>query len=92
MSTEYCAECECEPCVWKENKQIVLHGINDWLTMNNLRDEIANNTKRKKCYHTFGNIINGPMGRGNRAPLPDCVIQGVRESFPDKIFMGYKES
>jgi hypothetical protein len=38
-------------------------------------------------------INGGPSGRGNRLKLPECIVTGVRELFPDPgaYYVGHQE-
>ena len=53
-----------------------------------------NNIKRKMAYRIAARRIHGKLGPRVRKQLPDCVVSGVRELFPDEDgnYMGYKES
>ena len=57
---------------------------------------MTNNERRKMCYRLFSIAINGSMGKGNRKPLPSCVVANVRKAFPNEDgssrFMGFKDS
>ena len=46
------------------------------------------------AYRIEARRIHGTLGAGVRKQLPDCVVSGVRELFPDEDsnYMGYKES
>ncbi|XP_068137476.1 uncharacterized protein [Hyperolius riggenbachi] len=52
----------------------------------------ANRSYRKASYRAFTGFAHGFLGRGNRRPIPACVVKKVREAFPDPDgqYMGYK--
>jgi hypothetical protein len=52
------------------------------------------NKRRHGLYRQMALLINGgPSGRGNRLKLPQCVVSGVRELFPDPgaYYVGHQE-
>ena len=51
----------------------------------------TNSEIHKDCYRLFICVWQGPLGVGNRVPLPDCVTSGVRHEFPSEtgMYMGY---
>ncbi|KAM4030100.1 uncharacterized protein ACNLHF_021986 [Anomaloglossus baeobatrachus] len=51
-----------------------------------------NRKSRKTSYRSFTAWIHGPLGRGNRRPISSCVVNKVREAFPDAddSYMGFK--
>ena len=50
---------------------------------------VPNNTLRKQLYQIFTYLKYGHLGRGNRIPIPSCVLTRIREMFPDNKFMGF---
>ena len=50
-----------------------------------------NNVARKKLYGEASYLLEGPLGSGNRKPLPPCVVAGIRAYFPspNNEYMGY---
>lgn len=36
------------------------------------------------AYRVFTARIYGFLGRGNRVPIPSCVLTAIRETFPDE--------
>ena len=57
-------------------------------------EETPNNVMRRFLYGSIVRLINGgPMGAGHRVPLPDCVVEGIRNMLPeaDENYMGFKE-
>ena len=61
---------------------------------NNVKQVKSNNVMRHECYQTFMYLWKGHLGKGNRIPLPKCVLQGVRQRYPshDGMYMGYHSS
>ena len=52
------------------------------------------NLRRKEIYRQMALIMNGgPTGKGCHLVLPICIVNGVREMFPenDKNYMGHME-
>ena len=79
-----CPHCDQEPCVWVENREaVVVHVQHKELSVAD-NYNMANNEKRRHCYQFFSRVINGVLGRGNRIPLPSCVVDGVRETYPNE--------
>ncbi|CAJ0927014.1 unnamed protein product [Ranitomeya imitator] len=48
--------------------------------------------KRKTAYRAFTAWIHGFLGKGNRRPIPSCVVKLVCEEFPEEHqeYMGFK--
>lgn len=44
-------------------------------------------------YKQFTHILHGHLGKGQRKPLPGCILEGVRTLFPDEKgqYVGYKD-
>ena len=85
-----CIDCEVFPCVWDDNQQ-AMKAFDE--AENN--DEKQPNQRRHSIYRQMALIINdGPSGRGNRLKLPNCVLMGVRELFPDPgaVYTGHQEA
>ena len=56
------------------------------------REETENNQIRKQCYKVFMTLLHGSLGRGNRRELPRCIVDAIRDEYPDEVYMGYKPS
>jgi hypothetical protein len=56
--------------------------------------EVKNNKLRKRAYREATLLIHQYLGRGRRMKLPDCIVEAIRQEFPDeeKNYMGFKES
>jgi hypothetical protein len=85
-----CIDCEEFPCLWDANQPAMVafdEAEND--------DAKQPNQRRHGIYRQMALIINdGPSGRGNRLKLPQCVVDGVRNLFPDPgaFYTGHKEA
>ena len=67
-------------CLNEDVLQVALSGWND------LREDdkqYENNNFRFIAYRQYILWCHGHMGRRNRTPLPNCVLQKIREVFPD---------
>lgn len=84
-----CEYCYKDPCMWDTVSATVLESIRKKQQESNY----AHNELRKIGYKTAVNKIHGVLGRGNRVQLPQCVVNGVRNEYPDcdGYYMGYKE-
>lgn len=81
--------CGCDPCLWIDiREEVMLH-----VEHKRRSGEIRNNVLRKFGYQKAVNIIHGVLGRGNRVELPTCVVDGIRNEYPDEdnVYMGYKD-
>ncbi len=57
-------------------------------------EEATPKERRHSLYRQMALIINdGPSGHGNRVRLPNCVLTGVRELYPDPgaVYTGHRE-
>jgi hypothetical protein len=85
----FCTACKNVPCVWTDNKESMIsydQAVND--------EDIEANKRRHGLYRQMALLINGgPSGRGNRLKLPECIVLGVRELFPDPgaYYVGHQE-
>ena len=54
-------------------------------------DILENKKRRKAMYRLFTYLKYGHLGKGNRIPIPICVIENIRKVFPspDVNYMGY---
>ncbi|CAJ0927020.1 unnamed protein product [Ranitomeya imitator] len=54
--------------------------------------KMINSKKRKTAYRAFTAWIHGFLGKGNRRPIPSCVVKLVCEEFPEEHqeYMGFK--
>ena len=95
-SPPHCQYCDLEPCVFKQFMEQVLSDIEIWEMGVGEQHSIRNSQKRKRCYRIFSQYINGHLGKGVQVELPSCVVENVRESFPnehvDEKYLGFKEN
>lgn len=93
IKDSHCKFCDDDPCVWLAKKEDMLNYDDDEHGMMDYEDWPPNNVRRRKIYRQMTLFINeGPMGKGVRKELPECVVCGCRESFPSPTFMGFKEN
>jgi hypothetical protein len=54
-------------------------------------ENVENNKKHNTMYCLFKYLKYGNLGKGNRIPIPICVIEKIREMFPipDDNYMDY---
>ena len=84
-----CMSCkEGEECLFDR----IWPGIESWLQ--HLDDSTTNSAKRKKAYMEAILEEHGYLGKNNRAPVPICTRNRIRDKFPDDegSYMGHKES
>ena len=84
---QFCKKC---PCVWYQGQQVLTNSINQkWSTSSDGKiidqngDIIPNNKIRYFLYQSFIKQHYGILGYGNRVKLPECVINGIKNTFPD---------
>ena len=83
-----CPECGYALCLWEQNQEKVR------LDNNILKPTATNKQKRFCCYKQFAYIIHGHLSKGDRQQLPKCVLDGIRESWPEDSedkYTGFKE-
>ena len=84
----------CERCEHDDECFAVeaIRSAKDWAQ--NESSEVENNKLRKRAYREATLLIHQYLGRGKRIKLPDCIVEGIREEFPDekKNYMGFKDS
>jgi hypothetical protein len=98
-----CQICGSTPCEWAEfgdevkdySKRLYIHkAMNGTIAMTD-RDGnfIPNKKMRKALYKTFTYLKFGHLGRGNRIPIPLCVVSKIREMYPepDGNYIGFHE-
>ena len=84
----YCDRCkEGDVCFG----EVAIVATDLWLeTQNNKK---PNNKIRNRCYKEATSLIHGFLGAGNRERLPTCVVDSIRQAYPDDnaSYMGYKK-
>ena len=58
------------------------------------KHQTENNLKRKTAYGVSARYLYGVLGNGVCRRLPDCIVKGIRELYPDSdhSYMGYQIS
>lgn len=84
-----CNLCDSDPCTWTDICEEVVDHVEG--QRNTVQDQ--NNLLRKYGYQKAVEILYGVLGRGNRVQLPKCVVNGIRNKYPDDNgeYMGYKD-
>ncbi len=79
-----CSHCEQMPCEWLLYGPIIVHSVRATHGSNPNVDRLLTN---KSCRHSTNTMYTrtkfGYLGKGNRVPLPNCVVNGVRGNFLD---------
>ncbi|MGH7974051.1 MAG: hypothetical protein ACREBR_00895 [bacterium] len=53
---------------------------------------MPNNEIRKNVYRQYTLLKHGKLGKENRKPIPECVMDGIRDKWPsDGKYMGFKK-
>ncbi len=92
----YCKVCNEEPCFCYQFQDQVIAAC-EFMEFergsDNASPPMTNNERRKLCYREFTRAIHGSLGVGNRVQLPACVVQFVRDKYPDEnnSYMGFKD-
>ena len=91
---EICEECGGTPCDWIKFGEEVLNEIELMYPANERPSDLENKTICKSAYRMFTYLKHGFLGKGNRIPIGYCVIQKIREKWPeeDGNYMGYKSN
>ena len=73
-----CVECRQAPCYWIQKKSCIKN------VLKRLKcDTRSPNLKRKEIYQIMMEIIHQkPLGKGNRVPLPNCLVRAVFQDRP----------
>ncbi|CAJ0921566.1 unnamed protein product [Ranitomeya imitator] len=77
------------PC---ETDSSIVQGLHFFFFICNNYTTFISSKKRKTAYRAFTAWIHGFLGKGNRRPIPSCVVKLVREAFPEEHqeYMGFK--
>jgi len=87
-SSELCPHCEQIPCEWSVYGPTVVdsvratHGTMSGTVMGS-KACLKNKSCRHDAYRTYTRTKFGYLGKGRRIPLPACVVNGIRDIFPD---------
>ena len=74
-----CTTCQRNPCYILENLPY-LHSVATHLKATGQ----SNRSIRYQLYRRLSNKIHGPLGRGVRKELPPCLVEFIRENFPNE--------
>ena len=82
-----CNHCHSDPC------HRVLHE-DLFRSYSALLGDVAPNVARRNLYQAYTYAVHGRLGRGNRVVIPDCVVELIRELFPDPDgeYMGHMDA
>ena len=91
-----CDVCHTVPCFVYQFQEQVIASCEVMEITRRCNDDVpplTNNERRKWCYKEFTRAIYGSLGKGNRVRLPACVLEFVRNKYPDQnhAYMGFKE-
>lgn len=100
LNVDICVKCGSQPCEWVEFGEEITEISND--RYNKIDDDtyrgpdgdIVNvNIVRKYLYKLFIYLKYGHLGKGNRIQISTCVMDKIREMFPEKdgMYLGYYE-
>ena len=86
-----CGTCGGTPCDWIQYGDSIVEAGDQALE---LHKKGGSNLVRKKMYSTYTYIKYGHLGRGERIRIPSCVLDKIREHWPDVSgkYMGHKEN
>jgi hypothetical protein len=93
VHTEYdgyqCQQCLYERCIWELNKERIIDDNNALLSA-----EASNKERRFFGYKQMTFALHGHLGKGQRRELPCCVVDGIREMWPeeDRKYTGYRDA
>jgi hypothetical protein len=78
---QWCHDC---PCVWSSNRNRMIEWDENEHGYLASKDVPSNSTRRKYLYRQITlTISDGPLGKGNRIVLPDCVKDDIRSLLPE---------
>ena len=92
----HCFACSEEVCLWDQYAEDVINEVESWASYEGaLQDSepfFSNSSMRKRCYRVFTVMHHGYLGKGNRLRIPECVKEGIRNSYPDLTYMGHMDA
>ena len=102
---EVCITCGAGPCEWEQyGRQAIDMVLGEFILDSNspgmyihTRDNstVGRSAVRKATYRIFTYLKYGHLGKGNRVPIPECVLCRIREAFPEENeenYVGFQES
>jgi hypothetical protein len=87
-----CSHCEETPCEWLLYGPAIVQSVRAMHGSNPSIDILLTNKAcRHAAYTMYTRTKFGHLGKANRVPLPSCVVNGVRDNFPDpkNNFVGF---
>ncbi len=83
-----CPVCGGSPCDWIKYQADILQAYEGMA----VADGTPNHLIRKAMYQFYIYMKYGNLGKGNRIPIEQCVVDNIREQWPepDGDYMGYK--
>ena len=87
MVEDACWACGYSPCEFSNIEGELVRFVN----AEKIKFVMPNNVARKRLYGQASYLLEGRLGKGNRKPLPPCVVAGIRAYFPSSTneYMGY---
>jgi hypothetical protein len=87
-NTPICEHCRMSMCLWSSN-QVNLKKDNELM-----KGDASNKQKRFFAYKQMTFLIHGPLSKGDRQQLPECVVDGIRVAWPenDDKYTSFRES
>ena len=99
-----CVDCGGTPCEWDElgpdllervdlmHRREKIEGVT--VVVDDNGNRVENGAMRKAIYRMFTYIKFGHLGRGQRIPIPVCVLREIRNMYPERDgdYMGFKEA
>jgi hypothetical protein len=88
----FCSDCQMTPCDWTLLGPSIVDCVQSSKSCTTVSDCASTN---KQCrfmpYQMFTRANLGYLGKHNRVPLPPCIVDGVRNNFPDPkdIYVGF---
>jgi hypothetical protein len=89
-----CNYCQEDPCDWSLLGRTIVDSVRADHQADTMDEGMRNKTYRYAAYRTYAQVKYGYLGKGNRKPLPLCVTNGIRDTFPDphSIYVGFHQS
>ena len=99
-----CIDCGGTPCEWDELGPDLLERIDSMhrretldgvvVVVDDNGNRVENKAMRKAIYRMFTYSKYGHLGRGQRIPIPDCVLREIRNMYPERDgeYMGFEDA
>ena len=80
----YCKDCKATPCEWQLYGKTIYDAVLVYFTNCSPSDiSTRNKSCRFSAYQMYTRAKHGYLGKGNRTPIPSCVVRYIRKNFPD---------